>query len=195
MDPDVFPNSIEYWGPNGMVFFRNVQFRWMPLQKATSNFTSRSSGRAPAPTRASTRTASSSRTSRAASRCPDLSAHYRMAGDWGHVQVAGIAARDRVGRPATRPVRAQRAARPGWGFNVSSNIKLGEDTCPRLQVVYGEGIENYMNDAPVDIGIENNLGNPRDAGRRQGAAGARASSRSSTSTGTRSGRAPSATRA
>ncbi len=31
MDPDVFPNSIEYWGPNGMVFFRNVQARWMPL--------------------------------------------------------------------------------------------------------------------------------------------------------------------
>jgi hypothetical protein len=32
MDPDVFPNSIEYWGPNGMVFFRNVQLRWMPLK-------------------------------------------------------------------------------------------------------------------------------------------------------------------
>ena len=30
MDPDVFPNSIEYWGPNGMVFFRNVQLRWTP---------------------------------------------------------------------------------------------------------------------------------------------------------------------
>ena len=28
MDPDVFPNSVEYWGPTGMVFFRNVQFRW-----------------------------------------------------------------------------------------------------------------------------------------------------------------------
>ena len=26
MDIDVFPNSVEYWGPNGMVFFRNVQF-------------------------------------------------------------------------------------------------------------------------------------------------------------------------
>src|SRR5262245_53646236 len=23
MDIDVFPNSVEYWGPNGMVFFRN----------------------------------------------------------------------------------------------------------------------------------------------------------------------------
>ena len=32
MDPDVFPNSLEYWGPNGMVFFRNVQLRWMPMQ-------------------------------------------------------------------------------------------------------------------------------------------------------------------
>src|SRR5262245_61858351 len=32
MDPDVFPNSLEYWGPTGMVFFRNVQLRWMPLR-------------------------------------------------------------------------------------------------------------------------------------------------------------------
>ncbi len=32
MDIDVFPNSLEYWGPNGMVFFRNVQFRWMPIK-------------------------------------------------------------------------------------------------------------------------------------------------------------------
>jgi hypothetical protein len=32
MDPDVFPNQLEYWGPTGMVFFRNVQARWMPVQ-------------------------------------------------------------------------------------------------------------------------------------------------------------------
>ncbi len=32
MDPDVFPNSLEYWGPTGMVFFRNVQLRWTPKQ-------------------------------------------------------------------------------------------------------------------------------------------------------------------
>src|SRR5260370_2941860 len=31
MDPDVFPNSFDYWGPSGMVFFRNVQVRWMPI--------------------------------------------------------------------------------------------------------------------------------------------------------------------
>ena len=33
MDPDVFPNSLEYWGPSGMVFFRNIQFRWMPIHR------------------------------------------------------------------------------------------------------------------------------------------------------------------
>src|SRR5580698_7245612 len=36
MDIDVFPNSLEYWGPNGMVFFRNVQVRWTPIQGASN---------------------------------------------------------------------------------------------------------------------------------------------------------------
>ena len=35
MDIDVFPNSIEDWGPAGMVFFRNVQVRYMPIQGDT----------------------------------------------------------------------------------------------------------------------------------------------------------------
>src|SRR5262249_15179798 len=45
----------------------------------------------------------------------------------------------------------------GWGVNVSSNLKLPRlhaNDVARLQVVYGEGIENYMNDAPVDISVE-----------------------------------------
>ena len=32
MDIDVFPNILDYWGPNGMVFFRNVQVRWSRLR-------------------------------------------------------------------------------------------------------------------------------------------------------------------
>src|SRR5215831_7114378 len=35
MDIDVFPNTVEYWGPNGMAFFRNVQIRYMPIQGDT----------------------------------------------------------------------------------------------------------------------------------------------------------------
>ena len=36
MDGDVFPNTVEYWGPNGMVFYRNVQLRWTPIQGDSS---------------------------------------------------------------------------------------------------------------------------------------------------------------
>ena len=32
MDIDVFPNTLEYWGPTAMVFFRNAQVRYMPIQ-------------------------------------------------------------------------------------------------------------------------------------------------------------------
>ena len=35
MDADVFPNTVEYWGPAGMVFFRNIQIRYMPIQGDT----------------------------------------------------------------------------------------------------------------------------------------------------------------
>jgi hypothetical protein len=48
----------------------------------------------------------------------------------------------------------------GWGLNFSSNLKPTSKDVIRLQLVYGEGIENYMNDAPVDIGIDRNPNNP-----------------------------------
>src|SRR3984885_4609659 len=39
MDIDVFPNTLEYWGPNGMVFFRNIQARWMPIRSERGSVT------------------------------------------------------------------------------------------------------------------------------------------------------------
>jgi hypothetical protein len=36
MDIDVFPNTIDYWGPGGMVFLRNPQVRWTPFSGNTS---------------------------------------------------------------------------------------------------------------------------------------------------------------
>ena len=37
MDVDVFPNVLDYWGPNGMLFFRNVQVFWEPYRDGDSN--------------------------------------------------------------------------------------------------------------------------------------------------------------
>ena len=47
-----------------------------------------------------------------------------------------------------------------WGVNVSSNVKLSKHVL-RLQAVYGHGVENYMNDAPADVGIQNNFSNTK----------------------------------
>jgi len=154
MDIDVFPNTLEYWGPNGMVFFRNVQVRWMPIQGDTRM------------TIALERPGASADQGVYAGRVelggvvprfpvPDLSAEYRVGRHWGYVEAAGIVRRidwedlDNVAPDLTGGVT-------GWGVSLSSNLKPNPDNVLRLQFVHGEGIENYMNDAPADIGIKNN---------------------------------------
>ena len=47
----------------------------------------------------------------------------------------------------------------GWGLNLSTNIKLGKRSIFRGSFLYGKGIENYMNDATIDVGIKTNPGN------------------------------------
>jgi hypothetical protein len=150
MDPDVFPNSIEYWGPPGMVFFRNVQLRYMPIQGSNELFIAlERPGASGDPGVAVGSPELADVTGRFP--YPDVSAHYRMTRDWGHVQVAGIFRYMKWDDGTPVPVDLSGEA-TGWGVNLSSNIKFfGQDTL-RLQVVYGEGIANYMNDATVDVG-------------------------------------------
>jgi hypothetical protein len=153
MDPDVFPNSLEYWGPNGMVFFRNVQARFIPWSKGGSQLAI-----------AIERPGASADQGIYAGRielagvtgrfpAPDVTAQYRMAGKKGHIQVAGIYRRINWDDLNATPTSDLTGHANGWGINVSSNIKLGKHLA-RLQYVYGDGIENYMNDAPADIGVQ-----------------------------------------
>ncbi len=156
MDIDVFPNSLEYWGPSGMVFFRNVQVRWMPIQGDTRM------------TIALERPGASADAGSIADRIelqgvtgrfplPDLSAEYRMAHPWGYLELAGIV-RYMVWDDLNGDQYDLSGNAVGWGVNVSSNIKIAKDVL-RLQAVYGEGIENYMNEGPADVGVQKNPGN------------------------------------
>jgi hypothetical protein len=157
MDIDVFPNSIEYWGPSGMAFFRNVQARWMPMQGDSRV------------TIAIERPGASADQGSYADRIeldnvvprfpvPDVSAEWRHAGNWGYVELAGIAREikwddlDPTGPDLSDEVL-------GWGLHLSSNIKFSNSVV-RLSVLHGEGIQNYMNDAPEDIGTEPDPDNP-----------------------------------
>jgi hypothetical protein len=158
MDIDVFPNTVEYWGPPGMAFFRNVQVRWMPIQGATRM------------TIALERPGASRDGGIYADRIeltdvkprfplPDLSAEYRYSpSKWGYVELAGIYRRIEWKDQGLQPLDLSGGV-SGWGVNLSSNVNVGTADILRLQALYGEGIENYMNDAPADVGLKRNPGN------------------------------------
>jgi len=154
MDIDVFPNTVEYWGPNGMAFFRNVQFRYMPIQGETRMTLALE--RPGASADGGIHSDIITPDVHARFPVPDASAEYRVGRAWGYVEVAGI-----IGRMEWQDLSGGATDISGsaarWGINVSSNLKFrGGADVARLQVVHGEGIENYMNDAPVDVATEPN---------------------------------------
>jgi DcaP outer membrane protein len=153
MDPDVFPNSIEYWGPSGMVFFRNVQLRITPWQTEKGSRIAIAFER-PGSSQDLTNYEERLELRDVSARfpAPDISGQVRLASDLGHVQLAGILRRinwDDRGAD----VFDLTGGTWGWGVNLSGNLKFLGQTL-RLQGVYGEAIQNYMNDAPVDIAVE-----------------------------------------
>jgi len=151
MDPDVFPNSLEYWGPTGMVFFRNVQVRFMPL-KGDNSFTI-----------ALERPGASGDAGVFADRIelqnikprfplPDVSASYKASRKWGYVRAAGMLRLIKYDDVLADQFDLSGSA-TGWGINLSSNLNAGKNDVVRAQFVFGEGIQNYMNDSPVDVGV------------------------------------------
>jgi hypothetical protein len=157
MDPDVFPNSVEYWGPNGIVWFRNVQFRWTPVSGDTTVAIALERPGASADQGIyADRIELQGVTARFP--LPDLAAHIRRSGKWGHVQLAGLLRQMRWDDMNDDKLDLSGKA-TGWGFDLTTVLNVGQDAF-RGSFVYGEGIQNYMNDAPVDVGIENNFSNP-----------------------------------
>jgi DcaP outer membrane protein len=160
MDIDVFPNQLEYWGPTGMVFFRNVQVRWMPIRSDNTRLTF-----------AVERPGASADQGVYADRVelqgvkpkfdmPDFSWEARLIRRWGYARFAGIFRKISWVDTNTADAVNLTGDAFGWGLNASSNVKLGKDSIGRFMVVYGAGIQNYMNDAPVDVGVQNNFSNP-----------------------------------
>jgi len=160
MDGDVFPNTIEYWGPTGMVFYRNVQLRYAPLVGKNEVFI------------AIERPGASADKGSFESRIeldsvvgqlhlPDFSVHYKRTGDWGHVQIAGMLRQLQWKDIHTTGGYDLSDHVTGWGLHLSTALNLTKNTIFRGSIVYGEGVENYMNDAPIDVGVVDNPGNPQ----------------------------------
>ena len=163
MDIDIFPNTIDYWGPTGMVFYRNQQLRYsfplgedefsISLEDPSTALTVgrfRDTDPCDAPTADPECDSTESLLGdffQSYNDLPDLSVRYRNNGDFGHYQVAGIFRKLGYERRDT----GQKDDEMGWGINTSVGLNTWGQDKLKLQVVYGEGIGNYMNDGGVDI--------------------------------------------
>lgn len=152
MDIDVFPNVIDYWGPNGMVFLRNPQLRWSPVRGDLSVAVA-----IERPTNdidpGTLRDIDPALSAAPHPLLPDLSANVRVKGAWGHVQLAGIVRAlgfETLGSPGNEPSDEK----VGWGANLSTNLNFLKKDRLILAAVYGHGIASYMNDGGVDLGPE-----------------------------------------
>ena len=151
MDIDVFPNTIDYWGPAGMVFLRNPQIRWTPISgtnsfaiaiEKPSNDIDSGQFREIDPGFAGN--------VQNTEELPDLTGQFRTNQDWGHFQLGGILRKvgyETRGAPSNEP----KGDELGWGLNASTNIKVGDRDKIILSAVYGNGIASYMNDGGVDL--------------------------------------------
>ncbi|HQR24978.1 MAG TPA: DcaP family trimeric outer membrane transporter, partial [Steroidobacteraceae bacterium] len=165
MDMDVFPNVIDYWGPDGMVFWRNVQIRWTPYKTDTSSFAisleQPSNDVDPGQIREFDPELGNN--IQGNEKVPNLAAHWRTSGAWGHVQIAGLLrdiGYDTKGTQNNKP----KGSVTGWGINLSGSINTFDKDKILLQYVYGHGIASYMNDGGVDLAPKGRLPTETDPG-------------------------------
>jgi hypothetical protein len=153
MDDDYWPNIVDYWGPAGMVFYRNVQIRFTHVAGIHSfAFAIERPG-------ADLQAYPEDLPDLAAdNKLPDFTARYRLTQKWGYVQLSGILRK--LGYNAQAGITQGSVV--GWGLNASSTWRVLPDKVHLLLAVAGgQGVENYWNDATPDVAAGGTLANPR----------------------------------
>jgi len=150
MNIDTFPNTIDYWGPSGMVFLRNPQVRYTALSRDGMKLMFSLEAPYAAVDSGKVLDQYPNLDVRGRTKYPDLVGKLGFDGDWGQFQAAGIL-RSIGYETTTTPDNNPSGAKTGWGVNLNGWLKtLGRDRVTG-QVVYGKGIASYMNDGGVDL--------------------------------------------
>jgi hypothetical protein len=156
MDPDVFPDTVDYWGPVGMVFIRNPQLRWTPFEDERFKLAVALEAPSAALDEGKAGEIDPALAVSTWDKYPDITGQARWMQSWGHVQAAGVARWPGFENSAVAGFDPD-GREFGWGINLSSGIKTIGDDKLLLQAVIGEGISSYMNDGGVDLAPNNDL--------------------------------------
>src|SRR4029079_1515302 len=141
-----------------MAFFRNVQVRWMPIQGDTRlTFAIERPGSSQDPGRLQDRVEIANILARFP--YPDFSGEFRWGGKRGYLEAAGIVGQTRLDDALPDRFNLDDTV-DRWGLNFTSNINLFKKDVIKLGYDVGDGMENYLNDAPFDIVPKPNFGDP-----------------------------------
>src|SRR3974390_1119627 len=132
-DPDVWPDTVDFEGPNSAIFARQATVRYMlPLGDAWQlNF-----GVQEPSAQIDTGGTVYGVTATPVNHLPDGGMNIRWENSkWGHVQLATIL-RD-IGANNSNPVAANQNVL-GWGFNLSSSLNVFEHDSVQAQITAGK---------------------------------------------------------
>jgi hypothetical protein len=146
MDPDAFPDTLDFQGPNGLVSLRNPQFRYgfalgprttlyLSLEKPSSDvlFTT--------PTFTSQPNAPS----------PDGTVRLRQEFERGHFQIAALFRSIAAFVPSGATSKTDAVF--GWGVNASAAFKTFDRDSLVIAVAGGHGVSRYIQDT-AGLGID-----------------------------------------
>jgi hypothetical protein len=160
MDTEVFPVTLDYWGPSSRVFFLNIQLRYTPVFTAKERFAI--AFERPGATADGTDYSGSVDIQNVKPHLPlpNLVTHYRRNWKWGHTQLGAIAKYLEWKDLSDTSTYDLSGSDLGWGFNASAVINAGKRLKFKLQGEYGEGFENYMADPSPDVALASDPDNP-----------------------------------
>jgi hypothetical protein len=158
MDLEVFPNTLDYWGPLSRVFFLNIQLRYMAIDRKNQKFIIALERPGATADGGDYRQSLELQQVIPVFKFPNLTSQFRLGSDWGYVQVAGIlkSIKWKDQDPSGFDLSGSAI---GWGFNLGTVVKAGEKVKFKTQGVYGKGIENYIADVTPDVGLRSQPGN------------------------------------
>jgi hypothetical protein len=150
MNVDIFPNTIDYWGPSGMVFVRNPQLRYTALDNGGMKVAFSLEAPNSAIDTGKVTAVDPALGLVGKTYWPDFVGKFSLDQDWGQFQVAAILRE--VGYESSATLNGNPSGtRTGWGVNANGQFKIGAKDRIMGQIVYGHAIASYMNDGGVDL--------------------------------------------
>jgi len=159
MDLDVFPNTLDYWGPLSRVFFLHIQLRFVAIEKEDKKLIFALERPGAAADGGDYTNSLELQQVKPIFNVPNLTAQFRLAGKWGYVQLAGIL-KSIKWKDLDTTLFDLSGNTVGWGFNLGTVFNAGRKVKFKIQGVYGKAIENYIADVTPDVGLKSQPGNP-----------------------------------